>query len=212
MSRALYALLIPMAWALSPVERGVVVIDAQVLCGTKDPLDEDDVSNSGSNASWVCHKDRMYFFLAAAGSERECFISNGPAPIPNWECISKPFTPPQGMDTMNGEAWSGLVKEDFVIGRVYLPDLLLIPPYYKPSVADKPNNISSLNIFEANGNKKGGTPSNPDIGTETLNDIQDTEIRAPGIMNIPVCTIAEARSNWEDVFYGLKPSANYPCN
>jgi hypothetical protein len=94
----------------------------------------------------------------------------------------------------------------------YLLDLLPIPPSYKPSVAHKPNHISSLNTFEANGKKNGGTPSNPDIGTETLNGIQDMEIRAPGIMNIPVCTIAEARSNWEDVFYGLKPSANYPCN
>jgi hypothetical protein len=116
MSRALYAMLIPMAWALSPVERGVVVIDAQVPCGTKDPLDEDDVSEADSNASWVCHNDRMYFFLAAAGPERKCWISNGPAPTPNWECLDNPFSLPQGMDTMDGEAWAGLVKEDFVIG------------------------------------------------------------------------------------------------
>lgn len=100
----------------------------------------------------------------------------------------------------------------------YLPDLLPIPPYpsnlyfYKPSVAQKPNNISSLNTFEANGNKNGGTPASPGVGADTLNDIQDMEIRASGVVNIPVCTIEEARRNWEDVFYGLPPSANYPCN
>ncbi|KAK3308678.1 uncharacterized protein B0T15DRAFT_572803 [Chaetomium strumarium] len=68
-SKALYALLIPQAWSLSK-DVGGVVIDAQVPCGTIDPLGEE-VSTEDSNASWVCYKDRMYFLLAARGKAED---------------------------------------------------------------------------------------------------------------------------------------------
>lgn len=112
LSRSLYAALIPTAWSLSPIERGVVVIDAQVPCGTKDPLDEGDVSEEDANKSWVCHNNRMYFFLAAAGPERQCWGSEGG----QWDCRSNPFSRPQGVDTMDGKAWAGVDQEDLVIG------------------------------------------------------------------------------------------------
>jgi hypothetical protein len=184
MSRALYATLIPMAWQLSPVERGVVIIDAGVPCGTIDPLDEKDVSEATSNAAWVCHRDRMFFFLAAAGAERKCISTGGP--VPHWDCIKSQFSLPQGLDTMDGNQWSGVTKEDLVIG--------------------------ALNTFEARASKNGGTPGQVNVDNKLIDDIQDMDIRAPGIVHIPVCTIAEARRNWEDIFDGSPPSANYPCN
>jgi len=112
-SKALYALLIPQAWSLSP-GLGVVVIDAQVSCGTIEPL-KDDVSTEDGNASWVCYKDRMYFLLAASGEERDCTLVPGGGPG-SWDCISNKFSLPPGLKTMDGKAWAGLTKEELVQG------------------------------------------------------------------------------------------------
>lgn len=47
MSRALHAILIPVAWSLTP-QLGVVVIDAKSPCSAIDPLDESDLVKKDS--------------------------------------------------------------------------------------------------------------------------------------------------------------------
>ncbi|KAB5549868.1 hypothetical protein GE09DRAFT_1128101 [Coniochaeta sp. 2T2.1] len=183
MSRALYVTLIPMAWSLSK-DIGVVVIDARRPCGTVDPLSKNELSKEDSNASWVCHDNNMYFLIAADGEEQHCWQSNGPdAPVPNWDCLSNPFKLPPGLKALDGSAWGKLTKEDFVKGAV--------------------------NSFKANGSKNGGKAANTVVGTDTVDNIQDMDVQAPGIVYIPVCTITEARKNWAGT---SKRSANYPCN
>lgn len=37
-------------------------------------------------------------------------------------------------------------------------------------------------------------------------------VRTPGVFNIPVCGMAEARANWLAATDGKEPWVNFPCN
>ena len=115
MSRALHAILIPVAWSLTP-KLGVAVIDAKVPCSTINPLDTSDLTHEDAQKSWVCHKDNLYYLLGAKGAPRTCNLLNTGGHSGQWDCYPNPFSLPPGLTDLNGEAWGGLTKEDFVHG------------------------------------------------------------------------------------------------
>jgi hypothetical protein len=47
---------------------------------------------------------------------------------------------------------------------------------------------------------------------DTLSAIQDADITAPGINNIPVCSDAEAFGNWQTKELTGNKTPNFPCN
>lgn len=109
-SRALHAILIPTAWSLTP-KLGVVVIDTGVSCGTRDPLDTSDLSHENAAKSSGCYKNKLYYLLGANGKERSCIVENG-----LWDCVPIQFSLPPGLAKLDGKAWGGLTKEDFING------------------------------------------------------------------------------------------------
>ncbi|KAK9234065.1 hypothetical protein V1525DRAFT_391821 [Lipomyces kononenkoae] len=100
-------------------------------------------------------------------------------------CSNNKFTPLPGEQKLNGTAWGGLTIDDLVIG--------------------------ALATYAANGNANGGglaDPSNP----QTLSSLYDLNVRAPGVVTIPVCGPQEAWTNWAQYSFGDGMSAHYPCN
>lgn len=110
MEKALFAILIPVAWGLTP-ELGVVVIDAKVPCDTIDPFEWFDLKEEDGAKSWVCHKDKMYYLLAANGKQEHC---NWDEHV--WDCFPLPFSLPPGLMELDGTKWGKLTKEEIVQG------------------------------------------------------------------------------------------------
>jgi hypothetical protein len=65
--------------------------------------------------------------------------------------------------------------------------------------------------FNKNG-KKNGAPTIDPVNNEFLSNIQDVNVRAPGLISLPVCNNIQAERNWWNNFKGGKKSANYPCD
>jgi hypothetical protein len=66
---------------------------------------------------------------------------------------------------------------------------------------------SSINAWKGNG-KQNGWPVADVTNSDTLNNIFDQGLAAPGVINFPICSFAEAFSN----AYNKKIGPNYPCN
>lgn len=72
---------------------------------------------------------------------------------------------PDDVSTSDGSQWSGLIKEDFMVGAV--------------------------NSWNANGQKNGWPTADPSQAT-TFDDIFNLGIRTPGYVHIPVCDVETA--------------------
>jgi hypothetical protein len=73
----------------------------------------------------------------------------------------------------------------------------------------------SIATYKANGNRNGGQTLNPEDRVQfdyLWNDAAEpVNIKAPGIINIPVCSAEEAYKNWEEHWKDLGTD-HYPCN
>ena len=67
-----------------------------------------------------------------------------------------------------------------------------------------------MNTWIANG-RKNGAPA-PELTTDFFDTIEAKGLVAPGMFNIPVCGMEEARANWESAYNGAAPWKNFPCN
>lgn len=106
----LTALLIPVAWGLTP-NLGVVVIDAKVPCGTLHPLGLNDLSREDGDKSWECHGGKLYYLLAAKGRQETCSWNGH-----NNGCNPNPFSLPPGLLELDGKKWGELTKKDIING------------------------------------------------------------------------------------------------
>lgn len=182
-AKSIYAVMIPMAWTVS--EDYPFILDTGLAC--KDAPDLDDyVGEKNLIDTWVCVDDRSYHLLSVRGKEAE-ICSQPPFGSPMPVCNRNKFRPPPGLDQLTGkpDIWGGLIREDYVVG--------------------------SLNGFTSNG-RKNGWPKADVSKSKTVNEIQDRPVRAPGVMNVPICGAVEAYSNWLDFSKLGRLSANYPCN
>ncbi|SPN99933.1 uncharacterized protein DNG_02785 [Cephalotrichum gorgonifer] len=162
----------------------VVVIDADSYCDEQYPLVPSQLSQEVTDATQVCVDNWLYYIVTTAGVPRLCTNEGGGRS----DCENKSFGIPEGLSTLDGEGWGGLTKEDLVTGAV--------------------------NSWMAAGKKNDPGSINKDVTIDTMNDITDLNVRAPGIVNIPVCRFDEARYNWEQLKEHGKGggTANWPCN
>ncbi|KFY89077.1 hypothetical protein V500_05953 [Pseudogymnoascus sp. VKM F-4518 (FW-2643)] len=95
------------------------------------------------------------------------------------------------VDKLDGRVWGKITREDIVVGAV--------------------------NTYKANGNKNGGKPADPS-NSQTLSDLYDYGVRAPGVMRLAVCNADTAFHNWDNYLsdnIDIKPSSwppyPWPC-
>ncbi|KAI9688659.1 MAG: hypothetical protein M1822_001016 [Bathelium mastoideum] len=101
------------------------------------------------------------------------------------ECYNNVYSALPGVDQLNNPQFGGITLQDLVIG--------------------------SVNSYNASGNKNGGKAADPSDAS-TLSDLYDNSVRTAGVIQIPVCTVDEARNNWNTWSSGGQKSANYPCS
>jgi hypothetical protein len=68
----------------------------------------------------------------------------------------------------------------------------------------------SIATWESNGRKNGFVQR--ELTDELLDIAERDNIRAPGMFNIPICSMVEARVNWENVYNSGSVWDNFPCD
>ncbi|RDW87891.1 hypothetical protein BP5796_03585 [Coleophoma crateriformis] len=205
MERALYGYLLPEAWAASTDGDLAFIATTNGVPGDGSGCDgwepwltsywsTDDtgspvltaMTETLANANFVCNKadNSAYWLMNIIDQAPEgCRPTTLPASIGNIPCKTPRLSSLPGADKLDGTAWAGVTQEDLVAG--------------------------SVATWTANGNANGGTF---DLSSwDALTSIVDDGIRAPGFMNIPVCSFGEAITNMINK-NEITKSANYPCN
>lgn len=90
-----------------------------------------------------------------------------------------------GAEQLDGRAWGRITVADIVEG--------------------------SVATYNKNGKKNGGKTIDP-VNEEFLTSVQEVDVRAPGLISLPVCTNIQAERNWWNNYQGGKKPANYPCD
>jgi hypothetical protein len=107
---AIIGYLIPRAWELG--KSYPFVLDSGAPCGAINPVTYhlDDTAA----ITWYCVDDKLYYLLAPYGDSFYCYPSaDGQGAGP---CYDGNYSPPTGMDRLDGKAWGGVTKDDFIAG------------------------------------------------------------------------------------------------
>ncbi|KAM0329547.1 hypothetical protein ACHAQA_004856 [Verticillium albo-atrum] len=186
LERSIYAILIPMAWRLS--DRGIspFVLDSGLSCGDADggwgsQKDDKFLAGNVKGSVKVCFEDRAYYLVGASG---DC---HGGTPFDDPDTKNcEPFAGLPGADTLGGDKWGKLNRDDFVIG--------------------------SLNTFRSNGNKnhENAVKWSDGISNDHVGAMGE-DIRAANTFLLPICSLATAWNNFHSESAD-KSKFNFPCD
>ncbi|OKL58597.1 hypothetical protein UA08_06382 [Talaromyces atroroseus] len=177
---SMYSSLIPYAWSLSSSPRYPFILDAGSDCSDIDLMAVWMSSDTEAEDTYYCHNDKLYYLLVVTGEKASCPTP----PTCGLSCGDWPLEMPPGLTALNGSdgVWGNLTKADFIVG--------------------------ALNGYEANGNANGWDTLDP-MTTTGWSDLWEYGVRAPGVVNIPVCDVDTAYANWAE---GYKSTDSYyPC-
>ncbi|KAF4451151.1 hypothetical protein F53441_5850 [Fusarium austroafricanum] len=190
--RALNAFLIPMAWQYSPDVVVPFIVESDAKCD-EDPGFNHEASFTQSYQRWVMPE--------AVDKGRFCHPSNGKSywllggRAANTNCNNKQgdaecgdFDLPPGWGALKEKKYTDISLDNVILG--------------------------SLNSREANGGKNGFKLN---LGNEPSREVLDSlagkGIEAPGVFNIPICSMAEVIENYYIWYSGWrKDMPNFPCN
>lgn len=108
---AIFGYLIPRAWSLGKTYP--FVLDSGAPCGAINPVDQhlpDDVAAT----TWTCVDDKLYYLLAPYGDSFYCNPSGDGQGV--GPCYDGDYSAPEGLDKLDGKAWGGVTKDDFIAG------------------------------------------------------------------------------------------------
>jgi len=131
--RAIYGFLIPAAWPLSNRDAHPVVMyvpcfylreigltfgsDAKAPCGTINPL-EQWIDNDGAGKYFVCHNGGLYYLMSTTTKAGDAINCGGGGEDMAVSCPQNTFPYLPGLEKLDGTAWGGIIKDDFVAGYV----------------------------------------------------------------------------------------------
>jgi hypothetical protein len=210
--RALYAFVIPYAWAL----RGgyPVLVDDGFSCDDVGSGDYDQIFPDDNDKAAACVDNKNYFLLSPAGPSRTCKT------IGNWavRCEDHPMTLLKGYETLgekgdlDQEQWGGITRGNIV--KRYVTSI-----GSKHNFAGSPNVhcFSILTRFAIKGNRDLDQPAdatNPGGRSQLWDQISGGDIVSlPGIVQIPKCGQQEVWDNWLKATAGQDmDNIEYPCN
>jgi len=176
-------------------EEGVFVVDTGKPCGTINPL-KGDLSDADGNLSWACVRgdkdvEKMYYIISAQNAGETCSTQSG-CQKNCWSCTGNDFSRAYGIEDLMVRPGhhGGLTHEDFIHGAV------------NNWIANGRKNVI-LTIGKAR-----------QVNQQTMYSMADNNVRTAGVVQIPVCGVAEARKNWIQYSSGFKTNRgpNYPCD
>ncbi|KAL6351859.1 hypothetical protein LRP88_14669 [Fusarium phalaenopsidis] len=181
--RAIYGQLIPYAWAVGTSESSPFLLRSGKKCSDGGRPDH----VPGDAPSWWFSDDNGFdevFYLLGAQGKDNCVNEDL---FTGFKC--RDFTRLPGIKELDGFKWGGVTEEDITTAAFNTW-------WYKNEQTNNPRPDEETDI---NAN-------------DMLSDIIDMEIRAPGLVWLPICGGDEAHSNWENNLNGKGKSAHYPCN
>ena len=187
MERAIFSSLIPNTWRLSENKIFPVIVDVQTKCGPN--VDFNAIVNNngidpGAINDWTCVNGNIYYMLGAQGDAQTC---DGGGDGTGITCSPNSLTGLPGIVSLNGKAWGGITRSDFIAGAV--------------------------NTWVTNNRQNGAGAAAPGIDLKSLASILNVGITAPDIIIIPVCGSQEINNNWGNLCFNCAPpSDRFPCN
>lgn len=169
--KSFFGYAIPALWQASG--SWAFVIDSGYGCDERDPLD-DYLDTKTMEATGSCYDGKRYYLAHPDGMAYTCFEGG---------CMDNKFSAPPGLDTLDGEIFGGITKDDLIKG--------------------------SVRTYLHNGRENGGGFADPTNGG-TLDGLLAADVTTPGFMRLPVCSPERAFQSWETSTKGS--SANYPCD
>ncbi|KAF4464677.1 Glucan endo-13-alpha-glucosidase agn1 [Fusarium albosuccineum] len=181
--RAIYGQLIPYAWVVGSGETSPFLLRSGKKC------------NEGGRPSHVpgdapgwCFSDdkgfdEVFYLLGATGNEG-CVNEDL---FTGFKC--RDFNKLPGIGELDGTKWGGVKEEDLAVAAFNTW-------WHRngQTNADRPDEETDLNA------------------NQLLDDLIAIDIRAPGLVWLPVCDSDEAHTNWENKLNGKGRSAHFPCN
>ncbi|KAH7159572.1 hypothetical protein B0J13DRAFT_592197 [Dactylonectria estremocensis] len=173
-AKTFYAILIPFAWKIGAVGAPAFIVDSGYSCDAVGPLDKKYITSETAEETEFCYEKQLYYLLAPKGPAETCKIPDGIGPqLP--VCVDMFFSSPDGLTNFNDTAnWEGLTADDLVAG--------------------------AIEGWRANGKMNTGkfidlTDKDSYVHLES-GESYVLNVRAPGIVQIPVCSPEQARAGW----------------
>ncbi|PYI22706.1 hypothetical protein BO99DRAFT_429649 [Aspergillus violaceofuscus CBS 115571] len=111
--KAIFGLLIPLTWTLSPDTHNAVVVDSQSTCDTSNPLSSY-ISSSVAKSGYVCYNNNIYYLVDVVSLDRYCQSNSQGGQL----CRDPTVNKLPGVGELNGSSWGGVTVEDLVVGAV----------------------------------------------------------------------------------------------
>ncbi|PYH83224.1 hypothetical protein BO82DRAFT_363423 [Aspergillus uvarum CBS 121591] len=110
--KAIFGLLIPLTWTLSPDTHKAVVVDSQSTCDTSNPLSSY-ISSSVANSGYVCYNNNIYYLVDVVSLDRYCQSNSQDGQL----CRDPTVNKLPGIGELDGSSWGGITVEDLVVGN-----------------------------------------------------------------------------------------------
>jgi GH18 family chitinase len=176
--KTLYGYTIPALWRASNTH--AFVLDAGNKCGERQAL-ATYLDDETMDATGVCINNRAYYLVYPKGDSKDCDC--GGAPICTDKCPNAKFSMPPGLDSLDGEAFGKITKQELVEG--------------------------SVRTYLSNGRKNVDGDTIP-YSNQMENGLLKVDVTTPGYMRIPVCSPERAYRSWDTD--GAERSKIYPCD
>ncbi|PYI11000.1 hypothetical protein BO78DRAFT_304565 [Aspergillus sclerotiicarbonarius CBS 121057] len=111
--KAIFGLLIPLTWTLSPDTYNAVVVDSQSTCDKSNPLSTY-ISSSVAKSGYVCYNNNIYYLVDVVSLESSCESNSQGGQL----CRDPDVRKLPGISALDGSSWGGVTVEDLVVGAV----------------------------------------------------------------------------------------------
>jgi hypothetical protein len=179
LTRGLYAFAISQIWPQSG--NYAFVLDSGSACGTVDPLPAY-MSSDTMHKTWACYQGKLYYLVYPAAASSTACSPNCEGETCSPGCGNSFFSPPPGIDNLDGTKYAGVTISDLISG--------------------------SVSTYVHNGNANGGGAADPS-DPATFSQLISGDITTPGFLTLPVCSADVAYNGWSTV--SDKTTPNWPC-
>ncbi|KAK8062875.1 hypothetical protein PG997_014972 [Apiospora hydei] len=179
-AKSFFGYAIPALWQVSHTY--AFVIDSGYACDDDKPLG-DYLDDDTMDATGACVEGRRYYLAHPDGDAHKCechYYDNGHC---ERVCRDQKFSAPPGLDSLDGNVFGKITKEDLITG--------------------------SVRTYLQNGKANGGGFADPTDGG-TIDNLLNVDVTTPGFMRLPVCSPARAFQSWDTTKKGSSP--HYPCD
>ena len=179
-AKSFFGYSIPALWQVSNTY--AFVIDSGYGCNEDKPLGEY-LENDIMEATGACVDGKRYYLAHPDGDAKKCYRQYSDSSHTDEVCKNNKFSAPPGLDSLDGNIFGGIKKDDLIKG--------------------------SVRTYIQNGKKNGGGFADP-TNSGTIDNLLKVDVTTPGFVRLPVCSPERAYQSWDTTKAGS--SDNYPCD